>query len=156
MTHLTYKQYLAITLTSLFIYGCGGGDDEESAYVPPTPEVTPPPVSEDPTSLDDLIVAPENKLDSIYMLNIDIDLSLEQRAYFSLCDDFSPQQDSYTVNYDSCLFRGPLDQGYLNTDIKTANHQTSLIGVVWFYDGQDPVYQTWQPTNSGAPIFKMR
>ncbi|QFU23598.1 hypothetical protein FM038_016390 [Shewanella eurypsychrophilus] len=146
------------------ISGCGGGGGDDASTAAVTPPVTPPPVTPpptttpdpepdpeptaEPTSLDDLIVAPDNPMASVFQLDVDISLTTSKRAYFSLCDDYSDNnnlgQSSYTVNFESCLYRGPLDSGKLNTDITIANHNGELIAVVWFYDGSQPSYKLWQ------------
>ena len=144
------------------ISGCGGGDDASTTAATVTPPVTPPPVTPppattpdpepdptpEPTSLDDLIVDPDNPMASVFQLDVSISLTISKRAYFSLCDDYSANnvlgQSSYTVNFESCLYRGPLDSGKLNTDITIANHNGELIAVVWSYDGSQPSYQLWQ------------
>ncbi|MGS0827468.1 hypothetical protein ACVBIO_16820 [Shewanella sp. 0m-8] len=144
---------------ALLITACGGGGDEGSPATPTPVETTastttttdttnttteePAP---DPTSLDDLVVDADNKLESAYMLTINVDKDNTQRGYFSLCDDYQILGDSYAVNFDSCLFRGPLNQGKLSKEVKVANHESQLIAVIWFYEGQDPQYLPWQYT----------
>ncbi|PKH57439.1 hypothetical protein CXF83_16860 [Shewanella sp. Choline-02u-19] len=140
-----------ITLTA-----CGGGGDGDSptpapvaVAVTPTPITITPPVTPDPepapdpTSLDDLVVDADNVMQAAYMLTINVDKSNQSRGYFSLCDDYQNQAGSYTVNFDSCLFRGPLSDGKISKQLKIANHESQLIAVIWFYEGQNPQYQEW-------------
>lgn len=150
---LKYPMGLVVCF-SLLISACGGGGDEGGdapattapvATTPPPATTTPDPdPAPDPTSLDDLVVDADNKLQSSYMLTVDVDKGTNERGYFSLCDDFKANGSGYKVNFDSCLFRGPLTEGKLSKDIKVANHESQLIAVIWFYDGQAPQYTKWQ------------
>ncbi|WP_245335222.1 hypothetical protein [Shewanella sp. WXL01] len=122
-----------------------GGTDEGDDQTPPE-EPTPPEEEEptpDPTSLDDLVVDADFEMQAVFELEVQVALTNGKRGYFSLCDDFT-QGANITVNYESCLLRGPLDNGQLNDTLKVANHQASLMAVVWFYDGSEPQYQSWQ------------
>ncbi|MCL1063529.1 hypothetical protein MK852_15560 [Shewanella benthica] len=148
-TMTNIKCYLLLFIFSI-LSACGGGGDEgsttETSTPPPvTPPVTPPPTSTpEPTSLDDLIIDPNNVMQSVFQLAIDINIDSNKRAYFSLCDEFNGSNNTYSVNFDSCQFRGPLDEGKLTTKIKIANHQDKLIAVLWFYDASEPQFQVWQ------------
>ncbi|CAM3374290.1 hypothetical protein [Shewanella violacea] len=146
---INVKRFLLLLIFSM-LSACGGGEDDSAVTAtntPPTvtpavtPEVTATPV---PTSLDDLNIDPDNIMESVFQLAIDINIDSSKRAYFSLCDEFSGSNTSYSVNFESCQFRGPLDKGKLTTNIRVANHQDKLIGVLWFYDAVDPQYQIWQ------------
>ncbi|MCK8043450.1 hypothetical protein MSG37_01000 [Shewanella sp. 1CM18E] len=134
---------------------CGGGGDDGAPATPVTSApaaTTPPPATTtpdpdpapDPTSLDDLVVDADNKLQSAYTLTVDVNKGNSNRGYFSLCDDYQANGGGYNVNFNSCLFRGPLTDGKLSKDVKVANHESQLIAVIWFYDGQAPQYTEWQ------------
>ncbi|WP_434930587.1 hypothetical protein ACRWQM_15830 [Shewanella sp. HL-SH5] len=155
-----------LTLTLLLqLTACGGGGGSDSApavqVTPPattpptttppttvTPPIPPtPPVVEpvpDPTSLDDLIVDPDFDLQAAFTLSINVDIASGKRGYFSLCDKFEQQGQTISVNYESCLLRGALDNGQLSESLLVANHQRDLMAVVWFYDGNQPQYLHWQ------------
>ncbi|ABV86563.1 hypothetical protein [Shewanella pealeana] len=148
---------LLFIMTAL-LSACGGGGDGESDTPAPiatptetttstdtttTEDPTPDPAA-DSTSLDDLVVDADNKLESAYLLTIDVDRVSTERGYFSLCDNYQAQGDGYSVNFDSCLFRGPLTDGQLNKEVKVANHESQLIAVIWFYEGQAPQFVEWQ------------
>lgn len=154
---------LAISIMlQLSACGGGGGGDEGApaaqvtppATTPPTttptaPAPTPPtpPVVEpvpDPTSLDDLVVDPDFDLQAAFTLSINVDIASGKRGYFSLCDKFEQQGQTISVNYESCLLRGALDNGQLTESLLVANHQRDLMAVVWFYDGNQPHYVHWQ------------
>lgn len=154
------KQLLLALLLTL-ITACGGGGEGGSETVsvpttvtpptatPPTTTPTPDPAPEpepvpEPTSMDDLIVAANNTMQAAFQLAISIDTNSPKRSYFSLCDDFSGSGNNYTVNFESCLYRGPLTSGKLDTDLKIANHNGQLLAVLWFYDGSSPTFKLWQ------------
>lgn len=157
-----YYLIMALSLAGL-LGGCGGGGDGggESTPTPTTSTTTTtdtgtgtdtgtdtgtttPDPTPDPTSLDDLVIAEDNIIESAYQLAIEVAMDDIQRAYFSVCDDYQTSGNGYIVNYDSCLFRGPLSKGLLSANIKVANHQDKLMAVIWHYDGSDPSYQLWQ------------
>lgn len=163
MQNLVYSFGLVVLLSA-----CGGGGDGDSSAavtpatpapvtttpatpttpttpVPePSPEVEPTP---DATSIDDLVVDPGFDMQAAFNLTIEVDLASSKRGYFSLCDDYQQQGQSVTINFESCLLRGALDNGQLTENLLVANHQRQLMAVVWFYDGTDPLYQQWQFAN---------
>jgi len=156
------SRLMVIAIMSTAVSACGGGGDEAEITSTPTsvtpaadttttttPPVTTTPEPEpesvaDPTSLDDLIVDDDNQMQAAFQLAVSIDLDSTRRAYFSLCDEFSGSNNKYTVNFESCQYRGPTESGKLNTHLKIANHNEQLIAVLWFYDGAAPKYQLWQ------------
>ena len=158
---LSNRSLTALALLAL-LAGCGGGGGDDGAapapavaVVPdtpapdPTPDPDPEPEPEpeptpDPTSLDDLVVDADNAMQAAYMLTINVDMSSQSRGYFSLCDDYTTEGSSYNVNFDSCLFRGPLSDGKLSKQLKIANHESQLVAVIWFYEGQNPQYAEWR------------
>lgn len=95
--------------------------------------------------IEDIIIADHNVLSSTYMLNIHINVMSGKRIYFSLCDDYTVNNEGEIhVNYGSCLYRGSLLDGRLITEIKVANHNTKLIAAIWFYDDTATYYQIWK------------
>ena len=139
---------------AFLLTACGGGGDDDggapstpapvTTTTPPTTTTPAPDPAPDPTSLDDLIVDADNKLQSAYTLQIDVDKGNTNRGYFSLCDDYQANGAGYNVNFNSCLFRGPLTDGKLAKQVKVANHASQLIAVIWFYDGQAPQFVEWR------------
>ncbi|MCL1145403.1 hypothetical protein L2747_05140 [Shewanella marinintestina] len=139
---------------AFLLTACGGGGDDDggapstpapvTTTTPPTTTTPAPDPAPDPTSLDDLIVDADNKLQSAYTLQIDVDKGNTNRGYFSLCDDYQANGTGYKVNFNSCLFRGPLTDGKLAKQVKVANHASQLIAVIWFYDGQAPQFVEWR------------
>ncbi|MBR9727568.1 hypothetical protein ACFOD0_04520 [Shewanella intestini] len=157
--HKPMVKNILLAMSVTFITACGGGGDSsaptEVAVTPTTPATgTTPPATEtdpepeeettpSPTSIDDLVVAPEFEMQAVFDLAVNVELSSTERGYFSLCDDFT-QGAQIEVNYDSCLLRGPLTEGKLDEVLTVANHQHSLMAVIWFYDGSAPQYTQWQ------------
>ncbi|GIU09565.1 MULTISPECIES: hypothetical protein [unclassified Shewanella] len=151
------SHFVLLSIIAVFISACGGGGDDAADTPAPiqtptetttstdttTTTTTTDDPAPDPTSLDDLVVDADNKLESAYLLTIDVDRVSTERGYFSLCDDYQAQGDGYSVNFNSCLFRGPLTQGKLSKEVKVANHESQLIAVIWFYEGQAPQFIEW-------------
>ena len=164
---ITYVRLSLIAFPLLALTACGGGGDGDGASpapaaVTPTTTTTTTTTTTDadptpaPTSLDDLVVDADNALEASYLLTINVDKSSQSRGYFSLCDDYTAQGGSYNVNFDSCLFRGPLSDGKLSKELKIANHESQLIAVIWFYEGQNPQYVEWSYlTDSESQILTM-
>ena len=82
-------------------------------------------------------------LQAAFNLAISVGLDSTKRGYFSLCDQYEQNGAEITVNFESCLLRGALNEGSLGEDLLVANHQQHLVAVVWFYNGSDPIYQMW-------------
>lgn len=163
---ITEVRLSLIALSLLALTACGGGGDGDGASPAPaavTPTMTTttttdpdPDPTPAPTSLDDLVVDADNALEASYLLTINVNKSSQSRGYFSLCDDYTAQGSSYSVNFDSCLFRGPLSDGKLSKELKIANHESQLIAVIWFYEGQNPQYVEWSyMTDSESQILTM-
>ncbi|NRB42031.1 MAG: hypothetical protein HRU20_26760 [Pseudomonadales bacterium] len=108
------------------------------------------------------LIDPFNTLESTYKLAIDINLATQERAFLSICNNFSLADSNntdsntigleatsslkmtYTVDFDACLVRAPLIHGQYVQELKVANHDDVFIVVVWYYDGSDPLYQIWR------------
>ena len=135
---LMQRLILLLAMSSVLAACGGGGSSSESA--PPTDAVA----TALSTSLDDLVVAPSNNLEATFALTIDIELDHSKRGYVSLCDQYHPAENGFSVNFESCLLRGPLVAGQLKESLQVANHVRELMAVIWFYDGSDPVYHLWQ------------
>lgn len=139
----------AVAITIQIISACGGGSDSSENNSTPSVVTTTPPTQEleiliSPTSLDDLVVNSDNKMQAAFELMVALDIHSQKRGYFSLCDDYSNDNNSYAVNFESCLYRGPLVNGKLDTNLKVANHNGELLAVIWFYDDTSPQFQLWQ------------
>ncbi|WP_139326841.1 hypothetical protein [Shewanella sp. UCD-KL21] len=170
---------LAMALSLSFLTACGGGGGDDSSPPPVTPAVTTPatstadtttdttpetttpetperPTEPEPeaapaTSIDDLVVDAYFDLQAAFTLSINVQLASSQRGYFSLCDDYQQNGTQVSVNFESCLLRGALDEGALSEELLVANHQRALMAVVWFYDGSEPIYQQWSHSLTNEP-----
>jgi hypothetical protein len=140
-------------ITTLIACGGGGATDDEqvsstesepgSSEVAPVTQTPSPILSSSDTQLD---IDPRFDLRSTYQLEVDVDLEINQRAYFSLCED-TGGDSAYEVNYEDCLIRAALTQGKLLQTIKVANHQSELVAAIWFYDGKEPLLYKWQASS---------
>lgn len=133
------KRLLLLLALSSVLTACGGGGNSSQ-----TPAQTDAVATVLSSSLDDLVVAPTFNLQATFTLTVDIELDQSKRGYFSLCDPYDQSQSSVSVNFESCLLRGPLVAGQLKESLQVANHVHELLAVIWFYDGSDPIYQRWQ------------
>ena len=108
-----------------------------------------------------ILEAPENFVfDTDFELIVDIDIASRttERAYFSLCKDFTRTDDFIKVDYDSCMIRTPLVEGRYYDQIEISYEVTELVLAVWFYDeNKDPEIYI-QPTINpdGDALIKFR
>ena len=99
----------------------------------------------DVESLSNLFVGSENELLSEYTLFVGIDTGYSDRAYVSICEEFiTKDEGGYKVDYDTCLIRGPLNEGVLVTDLVLGTAQQELIVAIWTFDGSQPAYHVWR------------
>lgn len=76
-----------------------------------------------------------------YTVTVDVDISSRtvDRAYLSLCDEYTEQNDnSFVVNYDNCSVRTALDSGVYEGSLLLANNTTRILSVIWYYTGEAP------------------
>jgi hypothetical protein len=139
-------------ITTLIACGGGSGSATDNEQVSSTEsestETQVAPVTQTPSPIasssdSQLDIDPRFNLRSTYQLEVDVDLDLNQRAYFSLCED-TGGDSAYEINYEDCLIRAALSQGKLIQTIKVANHQSELVAAIWFYDGKEPLLYKWQ------------
>ncbi len=65
-----------------------------------------------------------------------------QRATVMVCTSYEPVGSEFSVDYDSCLMRAPLVDGYFEDRILVPTRHQSGIGVVWFAEpGHAPLYR---------------
>ncbi|MCL1125166.1 hypothetical protein [Shewanella surugensis] len=93
--------------------------------------------------LEDLVVGADNTLSSEYSLFVGIQLGDIRRAYVSICEKFNAIDSGYRVDYDSCVLRGPLNEGVFASDVLLGSAQRKLIVAIWLYDGSRPIYYVW-------------
>jgi len=63
-------------------------------------------------------------------------------AYLSVCTDFAVKADqTFDINYDSCLMRTSLEYQTFESEIAVTNDVTNLVAALWFMDTSlDPIY----------------
>ena len=166
------KLYIFVCL-SMLLNACGGGGSEKitveplSSVVEPLPD----PIQSQPAltefSLEESnpkeaegkiestaktsheIVVPDGfALRSERLFNLRITRSEEdnQAAYLSLCSDYQQHDDeSYSINYDSCLLRTSLSDVNYEAVITVTNDTAGLVATIWFMDeSKKPLITDWR------------
>jgi len=66
-------------------------------------------------------------------------------AYLSVCTDYAIKADqTFDINYDSCLMRTSLEFQTFESEIAVTNDVTTLVAALWFMDTSlDPIYVEW-------------
>ena len=69
-----------------------------------------------------------------------------QAAYLSLCSDYQQHDDeSYSINYDSCLLRTSLSDVNYEAVITVTNDTAGLVATIWFMDeSKKPLITDWR------------
>jgi hypothetical protein len=69
-----------------------------------------------------------------------------QAAYLSLCSDYQQHSDeSYSINYSSCLLRTSLSDINFEAVITVTNDTKGLVAALWFMDGiKEPLINDWR------------
>ncbi|WP_111978083.1 hypothetical protein [Algibacillus agarilyticus] len=174
----TLKALITINTLCIILIGCGGGGSETSSEgnskvsttvtkttvtQAPIPqentenvnsekeklETTELIVQSKNTRIEDINVEPNNTLSATFELTVSIS-GVSDKVYVSLCDEFTEQQNTYSVQYDSCLFRTPVSSSSYSRTLKIANHNTDLVLAVWHYDGRAPQFIRWIKSNELA------
>ena len=85
-------------------------------------------------------------LEQEYTLAVSFKNTENRPAYLSVCSDFSQQQASIKVNYNSCLLRSSITGDY-NGSLNVANDKTRLVMAIWYLDdAKNPEYAVWEKT----------
>jgi len=74
-------------------------------------------------------------------MNVPAAASVEAEATF--CTNYTKlPDDTYEVDYNSCVLQAPLNGGVLSEQISLVNQHASVLAVVWFQDeSMQPMYQ---------------
>ena len=162
----------SFVLLSTLLTGCGGGGSESSAVKPPASNVFPVTIQSQPVvtefSLEESkpiqagvviesaaqtsheIAVPDGfALNSERSFNLKITRSDDdnQAGYLSLCSDYQQYSDgTYSINYDSCLLRIPLnDNNSYEAVITVTNDTEGLVAALWFLDeSKEPIITDWR------------
>lgn len=137
------KKSLLILSLSIGLSACGGGGSEETkAPAVATVSSTSTPAN-NPTGINAITVDNEFNLSTKYSLDVDVDLGMgDVRAYLNVCQK---KVESQRADYNNCIYRGPLSNTALDTQLVLSNQDIELIAEIWFYDeSTEPLLFTWQ------------
>lgn len=137
------KNTLLILSLSIGLSACGGGGSEETkAPAVATVSSTSTPAN-NPTGINAITVDNEFNLSTKYSLDVDVDLGMgDVRAYLNVCQK---KVASQRADYNNCIYRGPLSNTALDTQLVLSNQDIELIAEIWFYDeSTEPLLFTWQ------------
>ena len=137
------KNTLLILSLSIGLTACGGGGSEETkAPAVATVSSTSTPAN-NPTGINAITVDNEFNLSTKYSLDVDVDLGMgDVRAYLNVCQT---KMASQRADYNNCIYRGPLSNTALDTQLVLSNQDIELIAEIWFYDeSTEPLLFAWQ------------
>ena len=137
------KKALLILSLSIGLTACGGGGSEETkAPAVATVSSTSTPAN-NPTGINAITVDNEFNLSTKYSLDVDVDLGMgDVRAYLNVCQK---KEGAQRADYNNCIYRGPLSNTALDTQLVLSNQDIELIAEIWFYDeSTEPLLFTWQ------------
>lgn len=149
------KRIITISLVSALVTACGGGSSGTTSE-PALGAATTDPYDQSTLSFFEQQgteqTGPSSQINSApefgFRTSSEVSVSLDfaeargQRATVLMCTDYTPTGDAFTVDYDSCLVRAPLLDGYFEHDFNVMTRHQSIISVVWFAEpGQAPLYQ---------------
>ena len=137
------KKSLLILSLSIGLSACGGGGSEETkAPAVATVSSTSTPAN-NPTGINAITVDNEFNLSTKYSLDVYVDLGMgDVRAYLNVCQK---KVASQRADYNNCIYRGPLSNTALDTQLVLSNQDIELIAEIWFYDeSTEPLLFTWQ------------
>lgn len=137
------KKALLILSLSIGLTACGGGGSEETkAPTVATVSSTSTPAN-NPTGINAITVDNEFNLSTKYSLDVDVDLGMgDVRAYLNVCQK---KVASQRADYNNCIYRAPLSNTALDTQLVLSNQDIELIAEIWFYDeSTEPLLFTWQ------------
>ena len=137
------KKELLILSLSIGLTACGGGGSEETkAPAVATVSSTSTPAN-NPTGINAITVDNEFNLSTKYSLDVDVNLGMgDIRAYLNVCQK---KVASQRADYNNCIYRGPLSNTALDTQLVLSNQDIELIAEIWFYDeSTEPLLFSWQ------------
>lgn len=75
-------------------------------------------------------------------VSLDVEEARGMTTDVVFCTEYFALQDTFDVDYDSCLFQAEMHDGRLTSQVEVVNQYDSLLGVVWFPEkGTEPVYR---------------
>ncbi|WP_047047898.1 hypothetical protein [Vibrio mexicanus] len=142
--------------------GCGGGGGDEGGSAGDSGSTgdggTPTPVSSgsdvaavsetevELRTMSELSIPDGFSFNPVMGHKFDVDLSSlsTDRAYISIYSEFTQNSDgTYTPNYNSRVTSSSLSAGVASLDFCISEAQEQVLAEVWYYDGSEPVQQTF-------------
>jgi len=78
-----------------------------------------------------------------FSLPIEVSLKENEKAFLSVCTDYSYIDNSYQVNYQSCILRTSVINSFSGA-LNISNDRKKLIAVVWYLDPTiPPHFKEW-------------
>lgn len=158
---------ISLSVMSLLMVGCGGGDSstsdpvvkivEEPVAVQPQLVIVEPDPNAIYATTAELIASKSFLLEQEYELVINYKNDDNHYVYLSVCTDFTEGKEEITVNYNSCLLRTSVEGDYAGTVI-AANDKHRLVMAIWYFDNpKNPRYVVWENDGDakGVKIFNV-
>ncbi|QFU74583.1 hypothetical protein EY643_02345 [Halioglobus maricola] len=101
---------------------------------------------------EDLQVPDGFVFDDTYVLSVDIDVSavLDEKAYLSICSEYSQTGSDYEINFDACQLSTPLVGGRYVGELNLTGSTTELLVVILpLQSPEDALYYPWSRQQSG-------
>ncbi len=103
-------------------------------------------VTSNAESSSDIVVPDGFDLETEQVFNVEVNHPHSgTNAYLSVCTDYAVKADqTFDINYDSCLMRTSLEFQTFESEIAVTNDVTTLVAALWFMDTSlDPIYVEW-------------
>jgi len=155
------KHLFSIAITALLLSACSGSDNGNNSQADPTlgaaTEFDLAPYTEQASTADFLamqvpasetstLVATEDfefKSSSNKGLTVDMAEMRGQMSYLSICPDYTKNanDNGYDVDYNNCLLKTRMTDGYYELTIDIPNQYSQLLAVAWPLEaGNTPAY----------------
>ncbi|WP_372880111.1 hypothetical protein [Psychromonas sp.] len=159
------SKYSALIIISFFLFACGGGGggDSTSQSVDSDTVVQSSASEETASQTASSAVALESSSEQVVTRAADLSVpagfdfstgypvyfsaSLAQRnsetVFITLCSEYTQTGEEYDVDYQSCLLKVSVTDGFFSETLFLTNDKQALVAVLWFFDGSDPLYIPW-------------
>jgi len=138
---------LTIGSIVLLLTACGGGDGGgDSGGSTSTPAAT-----LVPTTMEELVVPDGFDYNPVgsYQMSIDISDTSTERAFVSVYSRYNTRSDNtLKPDYSSKVVASSLANGKLELNFSAPNVNESMLVEIWFYNGEDPLQQTFSTSQS--------
>ncbi|EGU37110.1 hypothetical protein VIBRN418_13336 [Vibrio sp. N418] len=137
MNHFSnsFKSLVLLTATAA-LFACGGGDGGGDSGGGSSSGGSTAPAVAPSLSVTDLDIAAENNLESVYEVDVNVDISAisTEKAFISICDNGTAKGDLTKLDFNMCLLKSSLVDGKGEFDLRVANHCDELIAVIWIME----------------------